>query len=88
MNEIVIYTKDWCGYCRAAKQLLEQLGQAYQEIDVTSDQAGYEEMLGKSDGRTSVPQIFFNGRGIGGYTDLARLVRENKFPPQDRKSGG
>lgn len=82
MSDIVIYTKDWCGYCRAAKQLLQQLGLDFREVDVTSDLATYKQMVQLADGRTSVPQIFVDGAGLGGYTDLARLVSEQKFPPQ------
>lgn len=82
MSDIVIYTKDWCGYCRAAKQLLQQLGLGFREVDVTSDIATYKQMVQLADGRTSVPQIFVDGVGLGGYTDLARLVSEQKFPPQ------
>lgn len=82
MSNIVIYTKDWCGYCRAAKQLLQQLGLAFEEVDVTSDVAAYKHMVQLADGRSTVPQIFVDGVGLGGYTDLARLVSEKKFPPQ------
>lgn len=82
MPDIVIYTKDWCGYCRAAKQLLQQLGLVFREVDVTSDVAKYKEMVQLADGRSTVPQIFVDGAGIGGYTDLARLVSEQKFPPR------
>jgi len=79
MNEIIIYTKDWCGYCRAAVQLLQQLGKPYREIDVTTDAVLYQQMLQLADGRTSVPQIFINGAGIGGYTDLLQLIRSGLF---------
>jgi glutaredoxin 3 len=82
MNEIVIYTKDSCGYCRAAKQLLQQLGLSYRELDVTTDAASYKQMVQLADGRSTVPQIFVDGVGLGGYTDLARLVSEQKFPPR------
>lgn len=81
MHEIVIYTKDWCSYCRAAKQVLDQLGLKYEERDVTVDERLYEQMLQEADGRYTVPQIFVDGSGIGGYTDLMRLVREQRFPP-------
>lgn len=81
MSDIVIYTKNWCGYCRAAKALLQQLGQPFREIDVTSDAATYDEMVKLADGRETVPQIFIDGQGIGGYTDLNQLVSAKKFPP-------
>lgn len=81
MPEIEIYTKDWCGYCRAAKSLLERLGYTYREIDVTYDSELWRAMVARSDGRSTVPQIFVDGRGIGGYTDLSALVRNGAFPP-------
>lgn len=74
--DIVIYSKDWCGFCRAAKQVLEDLGLAYEEIDVTHDQARLQEMLERAEGRRTVPQIFINGKGIGGYTELVQLIRQ------------
>ena len=75
MPKTEIYTKDWCGYCRAAKQLLAQLGYAFEEIDVTHDEAGYQQMLARSPGSRTVPQIFIDGKSIGGYTDLYEKVR-------------
>lgn len=81
MPEILIYTRDWCGYCSAAKELLGRLGLPFTEVDVSHDEPRYREMLQRSDGRYTVPQIFVDGVGIGGYTDLAGLVREGRFPP-------
>jgi len=80
MPEVLIYTKNWCSYCRAAKDLLQKLGYAYTDIDVTHDTARLQEMLGRSEGRTTVPQIFINGLGIGGYTDLSELARQGRLP--------
>lgn len=81
MTEVVIYTKDWCGYCRAAKQLLAQLGYRFTEVDVTHDMQRYADMRARAEGRSTVPQIFFDGRGIGGYTDLCQAVKEKRLPP-------
>jgi glutaredoxin 3 len=81
MTEITIYTKSWCGYCHAAKELLSRQGYRYREIDVTHDLALYREMLARSEGRRTVPQIFIDGKAIGGYTDLSALVRGGKLPP-------
>lgn len=75
-RQVVIYTKDWCGFCRAAKQLLGQLQLDFEEIDVTHDQVLFQEMLDRSDGRRTVPQIFIDGKGIGGYTELVTLVQQ------------
>lgn len=80
MNSIIIYTKDWCGYCRAAKQLLEHFKASYEEIDVTNDTNLYDEMVSKSEGRTSVPQIFIDGVGIGGYTELYQMAQNAAKP--------
>lgn len=80
MPEIVIYSKDWCGYCHAAKELLTRQGFTFQEIDVTHDRARHTEMLEKAEGRRTVPQIFIDGKSIGGYTDLAALIRAGKLP--------
>lgn len=80
MPEIVIYTKDWCSYCRAAKDLLTRLGYQYQEIDVTHDLDGYRAMVARAEGRSTVPQIFIDGTGIGGYTELGARVRAGTLP--------
>ncbi|MEY4641697.1 MAG: hypothetical protein RLZZ227_1691 [Pseudomonadota bacterium] len=81
MPDIEIYTKDWCSYCRAAKALLKQLGYQYRDIDVTSDDATFRAMVQRAEGRRTVPQIFFDGTGIGGYTELSGLSRSGKLPP-------
>ncbi len=82
MTAIVIYTKDWCGYCHAAKQLLTQLGYKFEEIDVTNDVVRYQEMRERS-GRTTVPQIFIDGVSVGGYNEFSALVRAKQLPTSD-----
>ena len=72
MAKIGIYSKEWCPYCTKAKALLRSKGLEYQEIDVTSDAEGELEMIERSQRRT-VPQIFIDGRSVGGYDDLAKL---------------
>jgi len=72
MNKIEIYSKSWCPYCNKAKALFKSKGLAYEEIDTTHDEARESEMIERSRRRT-VPQIFIDGRSIGGYDDLARL---------------
>lgn len=81
MPRIEIYTKDWCGYCRAAKALLDRLGYTYRDIDVTYDSALWSAMVERADGRRTVPQVFIDGTGIGGYTELSALARAGKLPP-------
>ncbi len=70
MNEIEIYTKNWCPFCARAKSLLQSRKLGYTEIDITTDEVREQEMIERSGG-FSVPQIFINGEGIGGSDDLA-----------------
>ena len=64
MKPIEIYTKSWCSYCHAAKELLRRKGWTFTEIDVTTDPAGQKAMSERAAGRTSVPQIFFGDEHI------------------------
>lgn len=70
MAEITIYTKDYCPFCKRAKALLTELGQTFIEIELQEQPDKKEEMMAKSGGRTTVPQIFINGEHIGGCDDL------------------
>ena len=72
MAKILIYTTQWCPYCRMAKQLLARKGQAFDEIDVEADPARRQEMVERSR-RRSVPQIWIGDRHVGGFDDLAAL---------------
>ena len=76
---IEIYTTTYCPYCVRAKQLLDKKGAAYQEIDVTGDEAARMALVEKSGGRKTVPQIFINGQHIGGCDDLYALDKEGKL---------
>jgi glutaredoxin 3 len=71
--EVLMYTKDHCPYCVAAKNLLTQKGVGYKEIDVTEDQKHYQEMLNRAAPRRTVPQIFIDGKGVGGFDDIRAL---------------
>jgi glutaredoxin 3 len=73
MADITMYSRSWCPYCRAAKELLESKGAAYNEIDIEREGGARQEMVQKAGGRTSVPQIFINGRHVGGCDDLYAL---------------
>jgi GrxC family glutaredoxin len=72
MAEVVIYTTNYCPYCTGAKALLRAKNIAFQEIDVTRDEGLRAEMEKRSQ-RYTVPQIFIDGRPIGGYDDARRL---------------
>jgi glutaredoxin 3 len=75
---ILMYTRVFCGYCAAARSLLNEKQVAFDEIDVTINADRRREMVEKS-GRSSVPQIFFDEQHIGGYDDLAKLDSEGRL---------
>ncbi|MEM1089946.1 MAG: glutaredoxin 3 [Pseudomonadota bacterium] len=74
--KIEIYSKGWCPFCQRAKALLERIGLEYTEYNVEAEEGRLEEMLQRADGRRTVPQIFLDDRGIGGYTELYRLEQD------------
>lgn len=79
MSRVEIYTTAVCPYCVAAKNFLRQRGFGYEEIRVDLDAARREEMLTRSHGRRSVPQIFIGGAHIGGYDDLVAADRGGRL---------
>ncbi len=79
MADIVIYTKDYCPYCVKAKGLLTRKGKPFREIDITHDENLQKEMVEKSGGRKTVPQIFINGKSVGGCDDLYALDGAGKL---------
>ncbi|UKK83931.1 glutaredoxin 3 [Sphingopyxis sp. BSN-002] len=81
MAKIEIYTKAFCGYCARAKALLDRKGADYQELDVTMDRAGFEAMVERSNGGRTVPQIFIDGKHVGGSDDLAALEAKGQLDP-------
>ncbi len=78
-NKIEIYTSPLCGYCHAAKQLLAKKKVQFQEYSVIYDTERRQEMLSRSAGRHTVPQIFINDVHVGGYDDLTRLEQQNEL---------
>ncbi len=79
MAEIEIYTTAWCPYCAAAKALLAKKGVPFREIDAPSGSAARAEAITRSGGRTTVPQVFVDGKPLGGYDDLAALERAGRL---------
>ena len=73
MAKVEIYTGPLCGFCHAAKRLLDNKGVEYQEFDVMLNPSLKQEMLARSAGRRTVPQIFIGGSGIGGCDELHQL---------------
>jgi len=80
MSQVIIYTKDNCGYCVRAKELLDAKNIAYEEIRVDLDSDLREEMEKRSGLRT-VPQIFINEKHVGGFDDLYDLDVNGKLDP-------
>ena len=76
MADVEIYTTPLCPYCWRAKRLLKTKGVTFTEVDLWSEQGRRAEMIARADGRTTVPQIFIDGRGIGGSDELAALDRQ------------
>ena len=77
--KVEIYTKLYCGYCTRAKRLLEDKGVEFVEYDVTLGGPKRAEMMERKPDAYTVPQIFIDGRSVGGSDDLARLEREGKL---------
>ena len=70
--EVKIYTREGCGYCTAAIRLLRSKGVVFQHIDATGDPAT-RRWLAEVSGQATVPQIFIDGRSVGGFTDIRAL---------------
>ena len=81
MPEIVVYTKDYCPYCHAAKALLRKKGAAFTEIDIQKHPERRAEMIEKAGGRSTVPQIFIAGAHVGGCDDIHALDDAGKLDP-------
>ncbi len=79
MKNVEIYTKAFCGYCARAKALLDGKGVQYEEYDITMGGPKRAEMLERSNGGMTVPQIFIEGAHVGGSDDLAALERAGKL---------
>ena len=76
-NTLVIYTSSLCGFCYKAKSLLKRKNILFDEIDVDINYEKKKEMINRSNGRSSVPQIFFDDQHIGGCNELYKLDQEN-----------
>ena len=80
MNKnMIIYTSSLCGFCYRAKSLLKKKNIPFEEIDIDLDYSKRNEMIKKSGGKTSVPQIFFKDHHIGGCDDLYKLEKDNNL---------
>ncbi|GAA6165594.1 glutaredoxin 3 [Pelagimonas sp. KU-00592-HH] len=78
---IEIYTSPLCGFCHAAKRLLNQKGVEFTEIDVFREPSRKAEMIDRANGGRTVPQIFVGETHVGGCDDLYALERAGKLDP-------
>jgi glutaredoxin 3 len=76
-KKVVVYTTAYCPYCTAAKQFLQTKKISFEEIDVSRDDAMRDKLVEMS-GQMTVPQIFADGKSIGGYDDLVAFYRSGK----------
>ena len=79
MKNVEIYTGPSCAFCNFAKALLDRKGISYKEIFIGDDANKMEEMIKKSNGMRTVPQIFIDGQHIGGNDKLQALEKEGKL---------
>ena len=79
MTEVVIYSSSWCPFCHRAKRLLTNKGVAFTEIDLWQFPERRAEMIERSGGRRTVPQLFVDGRGIGGSDELVELEQSGEL---------
>ncbi len=84
MSEVVIYTSAFCGYCSAAKNILQRKGASFSEVRIDQVPGAREKMMELS-GRRTVPQIFIGEHHVGGHDDLLALDRAGDL---DRLLGG
>jgi glutaredoxin 3 len=81
MPPVTIYTKQYCPYSIAAKELLDKKGVPFTEFEITRDPGKRQEMLDKSGGRSTVPQVFIGERHVGGCDDLYALDDRGQLEP-------
>ena len=79
MKNVTVYMGPMCNFCDAAKRLLNRNNIPYKEINIAFEEGKREEMLEKSNGRKTIPQIFFNDLHIGGYQELRELEKKGEL---------
>jgi glutaredoxin 3 len=79
MVDVTIYTRMMCGYCTAAKRLLDSKGVAYTEHDASFSPELRQQMMARAHGRSTFPQIFIGDTHVGGCDDLHALEAEGRL---------
>jgi glutaredoxin 3 len=78
-SRVVVYSTTYCGYCRRAEDLLRRAGIAFESVDVTDDVPARAKLVERAGGRRTVPVIFIDGEPIGGYQELAAMMRAGEL---------
>ena len=79
MKDVTVYMGPRCNFCDAAKRLLARNNIPFKEINIALEEGKQEEMLSKSNGKRTIPQIFFNNRHVGGYQELRELEKKGEL---------
>jgi glutaredoxin 3 len=79
MSAVLMYTKTFCPYCSRAKTLMRDKGVTFEEINLDDHPERRQEMVQRAEGRSTVPQIFIDGKGVGGCDDVFELERKGRL---------
>jgi|TARA_B100001146_G_C15962282_1_gene340355 glutaredoxin 3 len=79
MKNVLVYMGPMCAFCDAAKKLLVRNNISYKEINIALEENKMDEMISKSNGKRTIPQIFFDDHHVGGYEELRALEKEKKL---------
>ena len=79
MKKVTVYMGPSCAFCDAAKRLLVRNNISFQEINIALEEGKMEEMLEKTNGKRTIPQIFFDKNHIGGYVELRELEKKDNL---------
>ena len=79
MKTITVYSGPLCNFCEAAKRLLDRNKLKYKVVDISSEESLRDEMIKKSNGKRTIPQIFFDDYHVGGYVELRELEKTGKL---------
>tara|TARA_B100001996_G_scaffold47208_1_gene33896 strand:+ start:49 stop:303 length:255 start_codon:yes stop_codon:yes gene_type:complete len=79
MKDVTVYMGLRCNFCDAAKRLLVRNNIPFKEINISLEEGKQEEMLSRSNGQRTIPQIFFNNLHVGGYQELRELEKKGEL---------
>ena len=79
MKNVTVYMGPMCSFCDAAKRLLNRNNIPYKEINIAIEEDKMHEMLSKSNGKRTIPQIFFDNHHVGGYEELRALEKKGEL---------